>query len=189
MRILSLGDRALTVEFASGFDANARRAVILYDRAIMQARNAGVLPGIVDVAPTFRSLTVHYDPFQTTRVDLEQSIRALAIDRTSETETDQTVWRLPVCYGGQFGPDLSDLALDAGMSQSALVDLHAGTAVSVHMLGFLPGFAFMAKASPARAPPTCSSGQCRRSRPSHCYLSVGKPRWLAPDRRLSGTAF
>ncbi|MDJ0994517.1 MAG: carboxyltransferase domain-containing protein, partial [Dinoroseobacter sp.] len=49
--------------------------------------------------------------------------------------------------------DLSDLALDTGMSQSALVDLHAGTEVSVHMLGFLPGFAFMGDiAEPLRKP-------------------------------------
>lgn len=143
MRFLSMGDRALTVEFASGFDAAARAAVVALDQAIMHARDTEALAGVLDVAPTFRSLTVHYDPFLITRAALENAIRGLATDRAEDGSKQQTLWRLPVCYGGPHGPDLQELAADTGLGEPALIDLHVETEVSVHMLGFLPGFAFM----------------------------------------------
>ncbi len=153
MRILSLGDRALTVEFASGFEPEARQAVITLDKALSDAREAGTLPGVLDVAPTFRSLTVHYDPLQIKRASLEASLRQLVTATSGVASKSKRLWRLPVCYGGAFGPDLHDLAKDAGLSETALIDLHAGTEVSVHMLGFLPGFAFMGDiAEPLRKP-------------------------------------
>ncbi|MEM9393553.1 MAG: 5-oxoprolinase subunit PxpB [Pseudomonadota bacterium] len=153
MRFLSLGDRALTVEYASGFDPQARKAVIALDEAIREAREAGSLSGILDVAPTFRSLTVHYDPLQINQASLKASLMDLARPSSSEREPNTTLWRLPVCYGGSFGPDLPDLVADTGLSEADVIELHSSIEVSVHMLGFLPGFAFMGDiAEPLRKP-------------------------------------
>lgn len=143
MRILSLGDRAVTVEFASGFDKNARAAVVAMDQAIARARSMGALIGVVDVAPTFRSLTIHYDPMRVTRSSLERELLALKTEGIAKDRSQQRLWRLPVLYGGHFGPDLSDIASAAGISEVKAIELHSDTEVSVHMLGFLPGFAFM----------------------------------------------
>lgn len=77
LRVLSLGDAAFTVEFASGFDGAARRAVVRLDFAIVGARAEGRLPGVVDTGPTFRLLTVHHDPLAVSRADLEPQIGAL----------------------------------------------------------------------------------------------------------------
>jgi KipI family sensor histidine kinase inhibitor len=153
MRILSLGDRAFTVEYAPGFDATARAAVVHLDAAIKSARAAGELQGVVDIAPTFRSLTVHYDPLLTTRAELEAAIRALSGSAQTGDVSQGTRWKLPVLYGGDGGPDLEALATAAGLQTSEAIDLHAAIPVSVHMLGFLPGFAFMGDiAEPLRQP-------------------------------------
>jgi inhibitor of KinA len=48
-----------------------------------------------------------------------------------------------VCYGGELGPDLADVAAFGGISESAAVDLHLGMTYRVFMLGFMPGFAYL----------------------------------------------
>ncbi|WP_425093430.1 5-oxoprolinase subunit PxpB [Tropicimonas sp. S265A] len=148
MRFLSLGDRAFTVEFATGFDDRARVAVTRLDAAIAAAREAGDLQGVVDVAPTFRSLTVHYDPVQTTRAVLEPVVAALVNSETGTEKSPGALWRLPVHYNDAHGPDLAALAESAGLSVAETVALHSATEVTVHMLGFLPGFAFMGDIAP-----------------------------------------
>lgn len=142
-RILSLGDRAFTVEFAPGFDDHARRAVQALDRAIRAARAEGRLDGVIDTAPTFRSLTVHYDPLVARRAELEPEIAALAGDPEAEGAEAGTLWRFPVAYGGEAGPDLEPLARACGLTREEVVARHSACVVHVYTLGFLPGFAFM----------------------------------------------
>lgn len=48
-----------------------------------------------------------------------------------------------MCYGGEFGADLADVASATGLSPDAVVQLHADTELSVYMIGFMPGFPFM----------------------------------------------
>lgn len=143
MRLLPLGECALTVEFAPGFDDGARRAVARLDAAIAEARAAGRLPAVIDTAPAFRSLTVHYDPLVTPHARLAPDIAALADAPGAPAPPEGARWRLPVAYGGAGGPDLEALAEVCGIAPGRVIDLHAGTPVGVHMLGFLPGFAFM----------------------------------------------
>jgi len=51
--------------------------------------------------------------------------------------------RVPVCYGGQFGPDLADVASFSGLTEAEAVRLHASRIYRVFMLGFVAGFAYM----------------------------------------------
>ena len=51
--------------------------------------------------------------------------------------------KIPVCYGGDFGPDLSDVAEHAGMSAEEVIAIHSGHDYLIDMLGFLPGFAYL----------------------------------------------
>lgn len=152
-RVLSLGDRAFTIEFADGFDDAARAAIMRLDSAIARVRADGKLCAIVDIAPTFRSLTVHFDPATTTRATLEPQVLALVGAEDDTSAAKAALWRLPVLYGGAQGPDLQELAEAASLSVEAAIALHSETEVRVHMLGFLPGFAFMGDiAEPLRRP-------------------------------------
>ena len=50
---------------------------------------------------------------------------------------------IPVHYGQESGPDLSEVASLTGLDEQRVIDLHEQTEFSVYMLGFLPGFAFL----------------------------------------------
>jgi inhibitor of KinA len=153
VRFLAAGDRALVVEFGDRID-RALSAEVL--RLHASLRPSG-LAGVVETVPTFRSLMVHYDPLVTTRADLEHAIASL-LDREPGSRSTATLWRVPVCYDGEFAPDLAEVARLTGLSPGEVVALHSGTRYHVYMLGFLPGFTYMGDlparlALPRRADP------------------------------------
>ncbi|MDX5363481.1 MAG: 5-oxoprolinase subunit PxpB [Pseudazoarcus pumilus] len=138
-RFLDLGDRAITVEFGNAIDPALLARVAALDEACARA----ALPGVVETVPTFRSLSIVFDPLVTSRAELLPALEALLAQDISADTAPARRWRLPACYGGAFSPDLDEVAQRCGISADALVQLHAGREYVVYMLGFLPGFPFM----------------------------------------------
>ena len=103
--------------------------------------------------PTFRSLTVLYDPLTTSRAELEPALWALLDDSGAPQAQAVRRWRLPVRYGGEFGADLDEVAATCGVPADEVVRLHASAQFTVYMLGFMPGFAFMGGTPPALSVP------------------------------------
>jgi inhibitor of KinA len=153
VRFLSVGDRALAIEFGDGIDRALSRRVLRLDRAI----RAEPPDGIVETVPTFRSLLVHYDPLLTTRAALGRAITGL-LTRSDDEHGAGRLWRIPVCYEGEFAPDLAEVARLTGLAPADVVALHGSARYHVYMLGFLPGFPYMGDlpaelALPRRADP------------------------------------
>jgi len=142
-RWLDAGDTAFTVEFGAQITPAALHAVGALDAAIANAMAAGALPGVVETMPTFRSLTVFYDPLATSRAVLQPVVQALLDSADGALAAPVQHWRLPICYEGDCGPDLADTAAAAGLQVDDVVALHSATRLQVYMLGFLPGFPFM----------------------------------------------
>lgn len=140
---LDLGDTAFTIEFGHCIDPALQSRVHALDLAIADARQRGGLTGLIETVPTFRSLTVIYDPLLTDRIALGNAILQL-LDTRGETGTgDACHWRLPACYSGDAAPDLEHVAARIDSDTEGVIALHVGTEYVVYMLGFLPGFPFM----------------------------------------------
>ncbi len=139
MRIVAAGDAALVVEFEERIDPiiSARAA------ALAQALVEADIRGIRDVVPTYRSVAVYFDPLQTDPAKLTGAIERVAASAGAAQLPRRPPIHIPVCYGGDFGPDLAGVAAFAGLSETAVVDVHAGATYRVMMLGFTPGFAYM----------------------------------------------
>ncbi|HUC09399.1 MAG TPA: 5-oxoprolinase subunit PxpB [Stellaceae bacterium] len=153
LRFLSVGDRALTIEFGDTIDRRLSREVLRLDRAI----RAAPPPGVTETVPTFRSLMLHYDPSTTSRAELERAITRL-IDRSEDHPLAVRLWRIPVCYADEFAPDLAAVAQASGLTAARIIHLHSSMRYHVYMLGFLPGFPYLGDlprelALPRRADP------------------------------------
>ena len=157
-RIVVAGDSALALEIgvrsASKLQADAdvnARAI-----AIARAVRRRAIGGVRDVVATFRSVTVFFDPLLT---DVAAVAAALNADTdAAPPESSGKTIDVPVVYGGNAGPDLAQVAAFAGCSSESVIERHAARAYRVFMLGFLPGFAYMAPvdetiAVPRRATP------------------------------------
>lgn len=143
-RLLPLGDTAFTVEFGDVIDGDANAAVLALDARLARA----ALPGVVEVVPTYRSLTVHLDPIVADPAELGRSVLALARVGLDPIPAGRR-WRIPVVYGGGFGLDLDDVAARHGLDPNDLIARHSAPEYRVAMLGFLPGYAYLSGLDPS----------------------------------------
>jgi inhibitor of KinA len=153
-RIVPAGDSAVVVEFEPRIDPAVNARAIALAAAIESARVAGVR----DVVPTYRSVAVHFDPLRTDGEALTARLEREAARPAPATVDTRPTVRIPVCYGGEFGPDLDAVAGIARMDPANVIATHSGRTYRVFMLGFVPGFAYLGivderLAMPRRATP------------------------------------
>jgi len=152
-RVIDAGDSAVVCDVEArsvstpGVDVDVNARAIAIAAAVRQRTIAGVR----DVVPTFRSVTVFFDPLGTdvseVTVALGESMRA-----APPVSSGRTI-DVPVVYGGDGGPDLGEVAAFARCSPDTVIARHAGRTYRVCMLGFLPGFAYMASVDETIAMP------------------------------------
>ncbi|MBV7396424.1 5-oxoprolinase subunit PxpB [Mameliella sediminis] len=134
-RFLPCGDTGLTVEF-DGTDQRATNARALQLHAALAEDRP---EGLIETVPSYRSLTIHYDPCRTSQDRITQSVQA-ALARLSESDlVAGRLWRVPVCFEGDCAPDLQEVAAQTGLSPDRIVKTLTEVEQSVYMLGFAPG--------------------------------------------------
>ncbi|HEX4682345.1 MAG TPA: 5-oxoprolinase subunit PxpB [Gemmatimonadaceae bacterium] len=145
MHLAPLGDQAILITLGNTIDEATHRLVRAAVARIDEAR----VDGVIDLVPAFASVAVHYDPARVTgdgatpyarlAQRLEQTLSALT---RAELPPPRTV-EIPVCYGGDLGPDLDEVARAHDMSAEDVVRLHSQATYLVYMVGFMPGFAYL----------------------------------------------
>jgi inhibitor of KinA len=68
-------------------------------------------------------------------------------------ESKQRFVEIPVCYGGEYGPDLEAVAEYHHLSTSEVVEIHSKEEYLVYMIGFAPGFPYLGGMSEEIATP------------------------------------
>lgn len=148
MVLSPLGDAAVVLSLGGEVDATILARV----GALSAALRAAGGPGIVDVVPAFATVTVFYDIARTGRYDAFERRLAELADRALEALPRAPAARqveIPVCYGGEYGPDLEAVALRAGVGLEAVIESHSAAEYRVDAIGFVPGFAYL-EGLPAR---------------------------------------
>jgi inhibitor of KinA len=162
-RIVAAGDAAFIVELENRIDSVVNDTAIALAKAIQTA----AVPGVRDVVPTYRSVAIHFDPLRTDYDALVARVNRCMEDGSpyqSETRRayeDPPPVRVPVCYAGEFGPDLADVAAFAAVSEAEAVRLHTSRIYRVFMLGFMPGFPYMGIVDQRIAAPRLSTPRVR----------------------------
>lgn len=138
--ILTCGDSALTVKVGDGISPEVHERVVSFCTALQRAGIAGIR----ELVPTYDSVCVHYDPWILSEEQFRSLLRAMPVSAgaAQDVATPRTV-RIPVCYGGEYGPDLAAVAAHAGMTEQEIVEIHGSGRYLTYMLGFLPGFAYL----------------------------------------------
>jgi inhibitor of KinA len=121
--------------------------------ALHEALVARPLPGLVDLRPAYTSLLLVFDPRTTSHVEIERAVTPLLTSSGIDLVPAGRTVEIPVCYEGENGPDLADVARGAGLTTEEAVALHAGASYRVAFLGFSPGFAYLLGLPPRLAGP------------------------------------
>jgi len=152
-RIVPAGDSVVIVEFEERIDP----AIAEKGAALADALDAARIAGVRDIVPTFRSVAVYFDPLKTDGAALVDAIEHVVGQTSASPRVNRSPIEIPVCYGGTFGPDLSRVAEFGRVSEAEAIELHTAVTYHVMMLGFMPGFAYMAMVDPRIAAPRLES--------------------------------
>lgn len=134
------GDCAVTLQIGGEISEAVNREVV----NVLASLRRVAIPGVCELVPTYSSICIHYDPLVLSYEALLNAIKQLKIQLSEDLAGGSgRIVEIPVCYGGEYGPDLSFVAEHNGLTPEEVVKRHGEGLYLVYMLGFLPGFAYM----------------------------------------------
>jgi inhibitor of KinA len=164
LRFLPASDQSLMVYFGERITPQAHELVVRFLR-LLQLQP---IEGIRNLHPAYCSVLVKFDAMRWTHDGLEAVLREYLARLESVSLVAPRVVEIPVCYGGEFGPDLAGVCALHGLTTAQAIELHSSVSYLVYFLGFVPGFGYLGElpeelvmprlATPRRSVPPGSVG-------------------------------
>lgn len=158
-----LGDTAIMVTFGTSIDISIHNRVQMFKTYL----DEHPFKGMIEYVPAFTSVTVYYDPVRVLKGEnqdrtekissayeiiysrMEQILHCLEKSKGTQSRTIE----IPVCYGGEFGPDIEFVAKYNNLSTEEVIQIHSSGEYLVYMIGFAPGFPYLGGMSEQIAAP------------------------------------
>ena len=163
-----LGDTAIIIQFGSEITPEIHAKV----KAFTNVLEEKPFYGFIECVPAFTSVTVYYDPFLvlqnrklsdgTTNTEsvsqlvssyLKGVTKKLLLEEVNQSRKIE----IPVCYGGEYGPDLEAVASYHDLTVNEVIKIHSEKEYAVYMIGFAPGFPYLGGMSEKIATPRKST--------------------------------
>jgi inhibitor of KinA len=130
-------------------------------RRLLRLLELEPIAGVLNLHPAYCSLLVKFDALKLRHEGLQNKLRKY-LDRLEEVKLlEPRHVEIPVCYGGEFGPDLEEVARLHAMTPERVIELHTSTSYLVYFLGFVPGFAYLGELPEALATPRLAAPRKR----------------------------
>lgn len=138
-RIIPSGDAAFIIKTGDDISVSANTEV----RRLMSFLEKENVRGITDFIPSYNELMVCYDPAVSGYRDILNDLRRSEGELFKMQLPEPDHITVPVVYGGEWGPDLKNIAEVTGLPEEEIISIHCGTEYLVYMLGFTPGFCYL----------------------------------------------
>jgi inhibitor of KinA len=116
--------------------------------ALTRALDDDLPTGMLEIVPAYTTILLEYDALVTDGVEVEHAVRAAAARMGVIDHAPNRTVIIPTRYGGEFGPDLEEMAEEVGLSVNDVVQLHSGGDYRVACMGFSPGWAYLMGLAP-----------------------------------------
>ncbi len=138
-RFLPVGDGALSVEFGDAITPELNAQVVALDLALATAE----LDGIIETAPSYRSLLICYEPLEISFQRLVAELRRLLSHGGQVWQGAAVTWSVPVVYDPPYALDLPEVAQRLALTQEQVIAIHSQAEYRVYMVGFAPGLPYL----------------------------------------------
>jgi KipI family sensor histidine kinase inhibitor len=112
-------------------------------RKLLRLLQLEPVAGVRNLHPAYCSLLIKFDALKLRHEELEGILRGYLARLEGVRLPEPRHVEIPVCYGGEFSPDLAEVCAMRGMTAAQAIELHASTEYLVYFLGFVPGFAYL----------------------------------------------
>ncbi|MEI4526894.1 5-oxoprolinase subunit PxpB [Priestia megaterium] len=161
--ISPLGDSALVITFGDSIQYDIHKQI----KTCKDSIELNPFPGFVECVPAFTNLTIFYNPLEVVAaVEKKQKkefvspfevvssiIQSKLENEQTEKELNHRTVSIPVCYGGEYGPDLEYVARLHNLTPEEVISIHSEGEYLAYMIGFAPGFPFLGGLSEKIATP------------------------------------
>ena len=149
VEIFPLGESGLVVRFGETINMTVHHRIC----GLATHLTEFPLQGVIEFVPAYTTLTIYYDLWKTSFDELAEALKSLPLNLPEVQEADRPLIELPVCYGGEFGPDLEFVARQHSLTTDDVIDLHSSVNYRVYLIGFAPGFPYLGGMSTRLATP------------------------------------
>ena len=150
-------DQSLLVYFGQEITIEAHQQV----RKMLRLLQLEPVAGVHNLHPAYSSLLVKFDGLRLRHDEVESILRRY-LERLEEIKLPEPrLVEIPVCYGGEFGPDLAEVCAIHGLTPAQAIEMHASTEYLVYFLGFVPGFAYLGELPEALVTPRLAAPRRR----------------------------
>lgn len=149
MRFRAASDQALLVYLGEEIGLSTHERVVRLLRLLQREP----LPWVRNLQPAYCSLLVSFDACQVEHAQVEATLRGYEARAEKIALRKPRRVEIPVCYGGEFGPDLETVAAAHGLKTERVIELHSSPTYHSYFLGFAPGFAYLGDLPEALATP------------------------------------
>lgn len=140
--IASVGFDGLVVRFSDQLSDAANRAALAFCNEVQGTD----LPALTEVSTALCSTLITYDPLRVAPEDMLRTISDILAQQdwyAAPLPAGRKLWTIPTVFGGEFGPQLGDVAQLVGLSDSATIEALCAQRVRVQTIGFAPGMPYL----------------------------------------------
>ncbi|WP_245676724.1 5-oxoprolinase subunit PxpB [Bacillus solimangrovi] len=137
--IQPLGDMGIRLSFGEIISKELNAQIRRFHMYIKQE----AIKGVIESVPAYTSLTIYYDPFVVNYETLVMKLEEIEQHIDDMELPSAELIEIPVLYGGEFGPDLHDVAEHNMLTKEQVIERHQTPVYRIYMLGFMPGFPYL----------------------------------------------
>lgn len=139
LEIIPFGDTALIVKLGDDISTETNSSV----RKLYHCMDVEKIHGVIELVPSYNELMVYYNPLLTDFNTLITEIRQLGNNMDDVMLPKPSLIKIPVHYGGTYGPDLKFVAQHNHLTEEEVIRIHSSADYLVYMMGFTPGFCYL----------------------------------------------
>ena len=157
IEINAMGDSALIIKLNNEINVETHLKI----KALCEYLDNNPFEGMIEYVPAFVTLTIFYDPLKVIKGkknknpfnEAKSIIKDVLLRIDNNVVDNPKTVEIPVYYGGEFSPDLGYVAKHNNLSVEEVIDIHCSSQYRVYMIGFAPGFPYLAGMSSKIATP------------------------------------
>ncbi|RYY35209.1 MAG: 5-oxoprolinase subunit PxpB [Sphingobacteriaceae bacterium] len=150
LNIYRLSENAVTIQFGNNISEDMLNIIKAYNSLL----HSTPFQGFIATTPAYATLTVFFDYFTVQEVagltgsscfeNVCNYLNKLNEKLTSAApQVKGNIIEIPVCYSNEFGTDMAEVSTHTRLSACDIVQKHTASVYVVHMIGFIPGFAYL----------------------------------------------
>jgi len=157
VRFRAASDQALIVYLGEEIGLRAHHRVVRLLRLLQREPPLWLR----NLQPAYCSLLVSFEACAVDHAEVEAVVRGYEKRAEKIVLPAPRQMEIPVCYGGECGPDLEKVAAACGLKAERVIELHSSQTYHAYFLGFAPGFAYLGDLPDSLATPRLTTPRKR----------------------------